>query len=234
MDPSPNNYIPAMESYPGNTPNRRQITLVIVLIYIVVIGMMGYFIASAIQIHDRTGILSVKASDKSAIITISENNHEAKILGTGAATVRLATGSYYLVADANGKQTSAVAHITAGKTASINLDLEHSTFLPSPETISYDNLDSLINSGITSDQITLIKQYFFAFKPTAQLVNIDPNSVQPGPHDPNTSIGFTLNFNVRVDDTSYKATLTYPDASSVQLQLFDDQGKVVFDSNQVH
>jgi hypothetical protein len=146
--------------------------------------------------------------------------------------VRLIPGTYYLFASGSGQQTTAVAHITASKTTNINLDLQQSTLAPSPETVTYTNLDSLLNSGITSDQITLIKQFFFRFKPTVHTISIDPASVQPGPHDPNTSIGFTLNFNTMMDSTPYKATLTYPDASSVQLQLFDAQGKLAFDSAQ--
>jgi hypothetical protein len=79
--------------------------------------------------------------------------------------------------------------------------------------------------------VSELEQYFFQYKPSANTVNIDSSSVEPGPHNPNTDIGFKLDFNVTIDSTSYAAVTSYADVNNISLVLTNPQtGATAFNS----
>lgn len=104
-------------------------------------------------------------------------------------------------------------------------DQNHST--------TFEGMSAFINNGLTTTQVNGILKAFSKSSPTAKNITVDPNSLSPGPHDPNKINPFTINFNLTIDSTAYKGLVSYSDLNSVRLTLFTLSGKQVFDSGVV-
>lgn len=197
-------------------------------ILLVVCSAMFAWLATIVIIDVRTvrstGVLAVSATEPSAAITVSQVGHSAAKVGTGNAKVRLAPGDYLLAANGAGLSTEKTVHVSLHKTTTIKLNLNDGTAgLPSVEDVGFVNMDQLIDAGLSTSQIAKAKTQFFTFDKDAKVVSLDPSSVQPGFHDPNTYNPFTINFNVTIDDKPYKATVAYQGFDSAQLTLMDAQ-----------
>lgn len=215
----------------------------LVVLYCLVIVLAAWQIIPAFNTYKSTGVLEVNASTSSAQLSISQENHQAAIIGTGSAKVRLLPGTYQVAAIDSGSRASAVVTVYKGRTTHSSLNVSGNNSANSTnnnntpqvrtaEDINFEGTDALINDGLTTDQVNEMEQYFFQFKSSANTVTIDQNTVGPGPHNPNVVSPFTLNFNVAIDSTSYKATISYTDLNNVTLQLFNPQtGAVVYDSS---
>jgi hypothetical protein len=198
--------------------------LFVVLIY------SGYVVVSAVIVKQATGILKITASPKSADISISANDHNASFVGNGSARVRIAPGTYYLFATDSGRLTYETVKISKKQVTSVTLDLSKITGTPSVDKVNFENMGSLIDHGISSDQIKSIEAYIFQYKRSAKNVVVDPNSIQRLPPDP-ASGEFTVNFNVKIDGSTYSAKLSYSDIEAVRLYLYNSTGGAqVFDS----
>jgi len=99
-------------------------------------------------------------------------------------------------------------------------------------TPTFTGTPSLINDGLTTAQINDLVQAFNDFAPKAKQVTIDTGSITTGPLNPAaTTPVFTLMFDVNVDNTTYKATVSHSDALSLTLQLVNPQtGQQAFNS----
>lgn len=102
--------------------------------------------------------------------------------------------------------------------------------------ISYVGFDSLINSGLSADQVELLKQAFFLF---SQFVNKDisrviivTGSVEQAPYDSTSATQVSsVSFNLNIDSKTMAAKLEYGGLSDVQLTLYDQAGgSLVYDS----
>lgn len=212
----------------AENPNYKQL-VTIGFFVLVLFGI--YQIVSAAIAAQNTGVLSVTASKPGAVISVSRANKQAAIIGTGSARVRLAPGTYQLVAVNAGSRTASLVKITEKHSSRISLDLNKTSTLRSVASINFEGTDALVNNGLTATQVGELEQYFFQLKPSANKVVIDTASVQIGPHDLNTST-FTLNFNVAVDSSAYKSTVSYADPNAVRLQLYEPRsGSQVLDSD---
>src|SRR5581483_5874892 len=90
----------------------------------------------------------------------------------------------------------------------------------------------LINIGLSADQVEQIAQDVFQFNPKAATAIINQSSITPAPHDPNTDIGFSVNFTIAIDGTNYAAVASYTDINNVTLQLSNPStGSVLYDSS---
>ncbi len=199
-------------------------------LYVCALGFGTFLIVSAEQATQNSGALIVKASDPAATISISQDNHSAAVIGVGSAQVHMLAGTYYVLAAASGRKASMVEQITAHNVTSVYLDLAGATPPPLVGSVQYQNLDSLTSSGLSADQERMLKRDLFDFLPSLSVAVLDPQSVQPGPHDPNSVSSFTLNFHVSLNNTPYSGQIIYPDFQSLELKLFDASNNQVYDS----
>jgi hypothetical protein len=97
---------------------------------------------------------------------------------------------------------------------------------PSKTNVAFSGMDGFLDAGLSSTQLNNLEEAIYRYKTTEHTVTVDPNSIQPGPHNPNTSTSFTLNFNIAIDSTPYKAAVVYSDLDSIDLHLFNPQSNV--------
>jgi len=200
------------------------------LVYLVIVVVCVYVLVSAIITSQNTGMLRLSSPNSQATLSISQVNHQAMIIGVGRAAVRLKPGTYQVSASYGGNHADAVVRIVKKQVTSSSLNPVGST-LPSVGNINFPNIDTLINSGLTTTQISALERAFFQYKSSAKIITINPDSVYPEPHDPNTSTSFTINFKVTVDSAPYNATISYSDLDSVRLYLYNPlNNSQVFDS----
>lgn len=94
---------------------------------------------------------------------------------------------------------------------------------------AFSNLDSLLNNGLTLDQISGISTALKSYQPftaTGTLVYIANNNVQlnyPDPGDP-LYRPFLITYITVNQKTTYKIKLYYWDTSDIQLYLYDQSG----------
>lgn len=202
------------------------------LLFFILVLYGLYQIGLGLVVSQTTGTLLVKTSKPNATVSISQNGMGAAIIGTGDTKVRLAPGTYLVIASAGGSRDSSIIKISKKQTTKTTLNFKSPPLVKSPANINYENISTLIdNGGLTTLQVSQIEQYFFKYNSSAHTVSIDPDSVESGPRNPNTSTSFTLNFNVTIDSTPYKATVSYSNLSSVRLSLYNPQtNALVYDS----
>jgi hypothetical protein len=94
---------------------------------------------------------------------------------------------------------------------------------PSKTNVAFSGTDGFLDAGLSSTQLNNLEEALFRYKTSAHSVAVDPNSIEPGPHNPNTSTSFTLNFNVSIDSNSYKGIVVYTDLDGVDLHLINPQ-----------
>lgn len=202
----------------------------LVLLGILVLVWGLYQLVAAVDTTKTTGILKAQASDKNAWLSISQDYHAAKIIGKGGAKVRLEPGVYYLVAQNGGSKSTVTVKIQKQKTANKYLTLAYTPAAPSVDSIEFQGINGLIDSGFSVNQIDSMEQYLFRYKPTARTINI--RGVDPQPRNPHTSIGFTTNVNFVIDSKQYKGVITRNGSDDLRLYLYDPRsGKLLFDSD---
>lgn len=204
----------------------------LVTIAICLIVLWGiYQVVSGFVAVQNTGILTVNASKPDAVISISQANGGAVIIGTGTARVRLYPGTYQLVAMDAGSRTAVITKISKQHSSHVSLDLNKTSIIRSAASINFQNMSALINNGLTTTQVGQLEQYFFRFKPSTNRVAVDASSVRAGTHNLETST-FTLYCDVSIDSKAYKATLTYADSNNIRMYLYNSSdNSLVFDSN---
>jgi hypothetical protein len=217
------------------TNSRKQLAILLSLIAGIIVIVCVYQIARTIYISQTTGILKVSSSDNQAAVSVTQSDRQAAAIGVGSVGVHLAPGTYLVAVSDKGQQATSVVHVSKKSTTKLSLNPDQEVYLPSVLNITFNNMSDLVNTGISATQATNIEEYFFKFMPTAHTVTISPASIEPGPHDAATSTGFTTNFTVNVDNTSYNGTINYSNLDNVELILTNPQtGATVFDSGSVN
>lgn len=214
------------------TDENTYLKLILWFIFTVLVLYGLYQIGSGLVVSQTTGTLLVKTSKDAATISVSQDNKDAAIIGMGNAKVRLTPGTYLVVASGGGLRDSSIVKVSKKQTTKTTLDFKSSPLVKSPANTNYQNISVLVdNGGLTTLQISQLEQYFFKYNSSAHTVSIDPNSVESGPRNPNTSTSFTLNFNVTIDSKPYKATASYSNLSSIRLYLYNSQtNALMYDS----
>lgn len=96
---------------------------------------------------------------------------------------------------------------------------------------TFQGMSSFIQNGLTTDQVNGLIKDFSKFSSSAKTVSVDPTSLIPGPHNPNSGDpSFTITFRVSIDSASYRGSVVYSGLSAVRLILYNNAGKSVFDS----
>lgn len=214
------------------TPSRNSslIRALLPLLVFILLGLLGYKVVDAINVRRSCGLLELKVSDKSAVVSISAINKQAELLGTGNTSTYLSPGDYYVFARGSGLQASQIVHVALHKTTKTTLLLSNpKPALPSPESINFMNTKELIDNGISATQVSNIEQMLFMFSSSAKTITIARGSVRPGPHDRNSSSPwFNMTFIVNIDNSGYSALLEYSGLITTKLTMNDSSGAQVF------
>lgn len=198
---------------------------------LILIVFSVYLVVSAITISATTGLLDINTHPR-ATISISQANHQSKGVGVGYTEVRLQPGAYQVVAFTGKSQAARLVTVTRHHTTSIDLNPSKIPTLPSVNDVDFENFDSLVNQGLTTQQISALQLDFFRYDTSAKKVEVDSSSVAPGPHNPNSDDPFTLNFSVVIDGRSLSAVVSYTGFTDIQLQLYNSgTTNLVFNSS---
>lgn len=199
------------------------------LIAVVSIGIV-YYAVTGIKTKQATGTVTITAFSKTATISVSQLNKNAKVVGTGTANVRLKPGAYLVAASANGHISTGEVTITAKKHIAFTVPYGQTVPIPSSDNITFSNLNELTIHGINSTQLSNIRELFFKYKKTAKTVSIDEGSVQRQYRDPDSDAPYVLSFTGLADNQTFKATITYTNIQDVELALSDlTTGNQLFD-----
>jgi hypothetical protein len=219
-----------MQEQPKTLPIKK-ILITIIAVLVIIVGLQAF---SGINTRGRTGVLSV-TSPQGTSVSISAQNKQAAVIGTGTVKVRVDPGTYLLMGIKNGSRTTTVVTVTKTQTTHTTLQFSaNPNGIRSSQDITFQGQSGLLNVGLTVSQVNKIEQNIFEYKTTAKTVTINENTIEPGPHDPNGVAPFTLNFTLSIDGTSYTAVATYLDLENVDLQLTNaTTGRVVFTSGAV-
>ena len=204
---------------------------VMALVVLAVVIFCVYVLVSSIITAETTGVLKVAATQK-ATISVSRVDGQAKKIGKpGEANIRLKPGTYQVVAiTSNSLMAVRTVSIEKKQSVDINLTPTRSPKLPSVSSVSFFGMSALVDQGITSDQIDVLKLAFFRFKPYAGSVSINTQSIKTLPH--NLGDPFVNTFGVAVDSQNYNAKVSYSDSQNIRLQLYNPRsGQLIFDSS---
>jgi hypothetical protein len=199
---------------------------------LVIIAICLYAMGKAIWISQTTGALQVTTGESRATINLTQEGHQAVLIGAGHAKVRLKPGSYQVVARAGANQAASTVSVQKRQVIKTNLVLQKGPQLPSVDDINFSGMVSLTDAGITSSQIKVLELEFFEYKTSAGIVSIDSQSIYPHAHNPNTYISFTTDFNATIDSKLYNARINYTGLDDIHLTLYNPQNhQLVFDSS---
>lgn len=211
--------------------NPATVKRAILAYFIIVAAVSVYLIIYGVVYSNGTGVLEVKTNTAEAALSVSQADHQASIIGTGSTKVRLKPGVYQLVAVSSGNQVTQTVLIVKHEKTSKTLSLTGRTETPSVLSIDFKNTNALKDSGLSSPQLTSFEQDVFDYKSSAKEVVVDDSSISPGPRDPNDpNAPFTLNFDITIDSSRHKVTLTYKDNINVTTQFYDSDSNLLYDS----
>jgi len=183
-----------------------------------------------LHIKNTTGTLSVTTFADNATISITQDNKNAVVVGTGTAKLRLDPGTYQLAASSNGVHNTAQTTITLKGHNTVHIG-KPIPVVSSSDDVTFTGIDILNDRGLTADQTDKLRILFFEYNSKAATVTVDPDSIVNGPHlhddDP-----FTKNFTGKIGAQKYRATITFSDLEDLELTLYDPQtGAKLFDAN---
>ena len=203
--------------------------------YWVIIALLVYQLAGSFITSRDTGTLKVNSSAANTKISISQDNHQASYIGTGSAKIRIAAGTYLLLATSNGNRTWATVVVRDKQTTSSYLNLVSPTthILPSADSINFIGFDNFLNYGMPSSQLDNLRQAFFQYSKSIKTVTVDTSSINQARHDPNSASTIAIiNFKVTVDSSKYNAVFNYDDlGNDYRLYLYNPlNNNLIFDS----
>ena len=201
---------------PASANRLVNILLVIALVAFFVFGAMN--IMKAISVSENYGLLEAKSTG-SATLSVSQDKSQAEVIGTGSAKVWLKPGVYQLAASAKGSQNTQIITVQKQQTTSVNITPSAGPILPSVLNVDFENTDSLINAGLTTEQVAGFKRLVFNYKPAARVVSINSATLQSGPLASNNNERFSYTFIVTIDRVPFAAKISYGDSLNINLTL---------------
>ena len=218
------------------TERNRALALQLALVAIIGLAVIFvYLLLTSLPVSKTTGLVTIDTFATDSVITISQNERTAAVVGTGSAKLRLLPGVYLVSAKSNGQTGN--ARVTVHKQVASIVNITQGTVVdsvPTPDTINFLGTDAFIARGLTVDQVSNLKTLFFKYKKSASKITIDKNSLERGERNPGSGDPFVMNFTGKIDGTAYKATITYTDTENLELTLFNSQtGDQIFDQSSV-
>lgn len=189
-----------------------------------------YTIVSSVIIHQQTGVLKVTSTDPKATISISQNNKQAAVIGTGSSSARLKPGVYRIVANNGSGHAFGATAVFARRTSDILLSIGSSSYLRTSADVSFVGTNVLVDHGLSANQLYSLKKSFFSYNNKAKEVKI--SNVKATPHKRDSASTYnSMTFDVTIDGKEYTAKIEYSGLSDgAQLYLYDNFGTQVFDS----
>lgn len=131
-----------------------------------------------------------------------------------------------------GNRVAEVAIVKQNGTWLIDRDMSNDEPLapPSRHNINFQGTDALLNVGISSSQVDSLEEGFYLFAPNIGGVAIA--NVGGATRD-NSTGDFVRSFIAILDGSTYKASIDYWGAYSLQLTLVNSAGKTVYNSGQI-
>ena len=169
-----------------DTPATRHLKLFGWLIYLFGIFYCLWLVGTAILSAQTTGVVSIKSTDSAASLIVGQDNHQAITAGTGNNKVRLPAGTYQISASDSNLFATGLVRVYKKQTSTISLNPTRPPTIPSVATVDFEGMNGLINSGLTTDQITALQLYLFKYKPSAKVVSVSQSSIYPEAHNPDT------------------------------------------------
>ncbi len=200
----------------------RLLTIVLTVSLLLVVTLGGLRINAAVSATHSKGLLQVTSS-ANATLSVSQDERQAQIIGTGRAKVWLQPGIYELEASAGGVRAAQVVTVYARQVATAHITPTSKRIIPSVADVTFNNTDALINAGLTSTQVSVFERLIFNYKTSVQTVTIDGSSLKSGPINQTGDPRFTDTFTLQIDTKSYTATIGYSDLQSIALRLIDSQ-----------
>lgn len=209
-----------------------KIRQVLVALVVLVAAVCLFSLLKTIIIIKTTGLVRVDASIAQATISVSQDRHEAKVVGTGTAKIRLKPGLYQIRGYVGHDSATKTIKVNKGDTAKVSLELGQVPRVRSVDDVDFNGISRLTNSGLSEEQTTELQLAFFRFNTAAEVVAIDGDSYSPGARDSARSIGFTATFSVTMDSKPYKANISWTNSHAINLRLNDAQANTeVFNSD---
>jgi hypothetical protein len=190
-----------------------------------VLFWVAYMLISAYSTAQSSGLLVISSSDQKAAITVGETDHEAIIVGQGAAKVRLKPGTYQIVAGDGTKRGAALATLSKNKITHVNVTVATPVMKPTIGNVDFEGTGTFLDQGLTSGQVSSLEQLLFNYDMGVQKVVINTSSIQSGQ---SADGNFTMSFNLQLDSESYQANIEYGVADNVLLTLNNSSGSTVF------
>lgn len=106
----------------------------------------------------------------------------------------------------------------------------------SQNTITFSGDDLLQSAGLSANQLNELKRAVFDYSGVIhkQFKAAIISQVALSPHDPESaSTSDSGTFNIALDGTTYTARINYWDVSTLQLQLHNNRGDLVYDSGRL-
>ena len=209
-------------------PWRRLLTLVIVIAAVAAV----INIVLTVRLQNSTSKVTIVAASKDAAISISQNNKNAEVIGKGSVTVRLHAGRYALAASSNGTIDRTYTTVQAKHPLTVRIPKTTKPPLPSAQNIEFSNMEELVKRGLTTAQNRALQSLFFDYNPQAKKVSVLSSSVTTLPRNPSSNDPFGQNFQVAIDGTTYRATISYTGLEDMQLKIYDSKtGAELFSKN---
>lgn len=99
---------------------------------------------------------------------------------------------------------------------------------------SFYGTEAFIDSGLTTNQVNGLIKALEKYAPRSNNINIDTNSLTPGPHDPDKVSPFTINFKIAIDSVTYNGKIVYSGLKDIHLYLYSPaSGRQIYDSGVV-
>ena len=205
------------------------IRLALVVIFIEILFSL-YYLLNTIQLKNNTTLISVKSLGVNDNLMVGVKQGQFMSIGRGEANIRLSPGNY-VVESYSGRLVDIKTFSVDKKTQTIQLSPSLVYRLPVLSNVVFDGLSALSNDGITVSQINMLKSLLFTFRPYEQNISIIDSSLTSSLPNPANSNPFSLQFNLKIDSTIFKANLSYgSDLNSITLNLYDNNNKLVYSS----
>lgn len=198
------------------------------ILWLVVLGLSIYVIYAtftAFSLRKNTVAVDISADNKSALLSISQDQSQAAVIGKGHVVARLKPGRYYVAASLDSTNTGQFLSVKLGESAKLKLSLASPvSVLPSVEDIDFTGTNLLLDSGLATSQVANLKELFFTYNNSIKTVEI--TSFVQDPRDAEgTSAWVSGSIAGFIDKTGYYGNIKYSGFDAISVTLFDSKTK---------
>lgn len=196
----------------------RKARLVLWLVVLFCFGLSISILVVGVGRLRNAGTLVVKAPRGYEQATISAPAKGAALVRVGAdSRTRLAPDIYFVSIRKDGRTLSGVVAVQKQKTTTLTLD-PAKQIMSTAGGFAFSQTDSLIDIGLTTKQIDMVRKQLFQFKKTIVTAAIKPETIRFGTIS-ESSPDFSRFFTINIDEKDYDAELITALSNDVRLVL---------------